>query len=78
MEKDNICWQSPGYSLYLNPNDSELKFDNRNLNPNENYSGALSVFGKCLCKRKPSSAGGGGFSLWFIGASYYTTHYLSF
>ena len=48
MEKDKF-WQSPKYSLNFKANDDELKFDNRNLNANGNYSGSLSVLGLRLC-----------------------------
>ncbi|OGL84826.1 hypothetical protein A3H10_01955 [Candidatus Uhrbacteria bacterium RIFCSPLOWO2_12_FULL_46_10] len=42
--------QSAEYSLYLNPNDDNLNFDNRaNLaDANDNYSGGVSFVGLCL------------------------------
>ena len=47
---NGIFWQSAEYSLYLNPNDDNLNFDNRaNLgNANDNYSGGLLFVGLCL------------------------------
>lgn len=47
---NGIFWHDAEYSLYLNPNNENLNFDNRaNLeNANENYSGGLSFLGLCL------------------------------
>ena len=51
MEQGNICWQSAKFSLYCKANDDEFNFDNRNLDANDNYSGGVSVLGKCLLKK---------------------------
>ena len=40
-------WQKPEYSLNFKANDDKLKFDNRNLDANENYSGGLLALGEC-------------------------------
>lgn len=56
MENYTI-WQDPECSLYLNPNDDSLDFDNRNLDANDNYSGGVFVLRKCLyLKTKISSS----------------------
>ena len=47
---ESTLWQSADYSLYLNPKDDNLDFNNRaNLGKaNDNYAGGLSFFSQCL------------------------------